>query len=146
MIATRFVLAASLIAAAGCAPSSTPRVAVSGHVTYNGAQVSDASIFFIPDIDKEGVGGNAMIWNGRYSIPAESGPSPGEFNVTIVDTRRTNPDYQTSSNAPLLPPRFAEMGELHVTIPARRSFSFDFKLSDEPDTARPALKVSGAMD
>jgi hypothetical protein len=64
----------------------------------------------------------------------------------IVDTRRVNPDYKSSSDSPLLPLRFANMGELHVTIPVRKSFSYDFRLSDEPDTPRRDLKVSGAVD
>ncbi len=75
-------------------------MALSGHVTYNGAPVSDASIFFVPDIDKEGLGGNSLVWNGRYSIPAESGPTPGEFHVMIVDSRRANPDYKASAQRP----------------------------------------------
>jgi hypothetical protein len=146
MITTRWILASSLMALVGCAPPIIPRVAVSGHVTYNGAPVSDASIFFVPDIDKDGLGGNSLIWNGRYSIPAESGPTSGEFHVMIVDSRRTNPQSKARSNSPLLPLKFADMGELHVTIPARKSFSYDFELSDEPDTPRRALKVSTAVE
>jgi hypothetical protein len=138
-------LAASLMIL-GCAPAGDPRVAMTGHVTYNGAPVSDASIFFIPDIDKEGYGANALIWNGRYSLPAELGPSPGELNVVIVDTRYDNPSLAASPKTPLLPRHFANMGGLRVVVPRRKSFSYDFELSDEPDTPRRSLKAADSAN
>jgi hypothetical protein len=38
------------------------------------------------------------------------------------------------------------MGELRVVIPRRKSFSYDFELSDEPDTPRRSLKAAGSVD
>ncbi len=137
---------AAALGLSGCAPGGEPRVAVTGQVTYNGTPVTDASIFFIPDIDKEGHGANAVIWNGRYSIAAESGPSAGELNVLFVDARRDHPSYTSSAKTPPLPLRFSDFGNLKVVIPRRKSFSYDFELSDEPDTPRRSLKGSGTDD
>ncbi len=142
-----YIVFAALLAIVGCAPGGDPRVAVTGHVTYKGAPVSGASIFFIPDIDKEGYGANALIWNGRYSIPAELGPTAGELNVIIVDARHENPNHVPDAQSPLVPRHFANMGGLRVVIPPRhKSFSYDFELSDEPDTPRRPLEAARSAE
>jgi hypothetical protein len=139
MTRTRAVIVASLIGLAGCSaePPDQRRVAVSGRVLFEGKPLSDASIIFLPDLDKQGQGGNAPIWNGRYSIPAEEGPSSGEFNVLITDLRREQGVHLSGTDRPLLPQEYAELNGLRVTIPAnRKSWGFDF------DLKRPQGEVS----
>jgi hypothetical protein len=143
-----------LVATAGCGPRDFPRVALSGHVTYKGAPLSKASISFIPDIDKEGLGASGIISGGRYSIPAESGPIAGQLHVVIQDARTEGERKAPNAAPPSFPARYAEMNELHVTIPpGTKAYSFDFKLTDEGDAPRPGseklqpvLKNSKAVD
>jgi hypothetical protein len=125
----RVLLAVPLLTViAGCYGPSTPGVAISGRVTYQGKPVREAAIFFTPDISKEGKGGQGLVTRGRYSIPSEEGPSPGEMNVIIVDPRRTNPGYKSNWTDPLLPDSYQSFKRMTVTIPARKSFSLDFDL------------------
>lgn len=129
-----------LALAAGCSRPAETGVAVSGRVTYRGKPVHDAVIFFTPDIDKKGKGGNGPIRNGYYSIPADSGPFPGEFNVMVVDPRQDRPDAFPDSTDPILPERYRQFNELRVVIPAnRKSYSFDFDLIDGRDVPRRPL-------
>ena len=141
MTTTHRLLVASFLATVGCAPKGEPRVAVSGRVTYHGQPVSGAAIVFLPDIDKEGLGANGAVTNGHYAIPAESGPSAGEFSVLIMDGR-PDAEKEKSPKSPV-PARYREVSELHVTIPRNKSISFDFDLIDEPDTPVPGLKPPG---
>jgi hypothetical protein len=46
----------------------------------------------------------------------------------IVDPRWDHPRYRGDSTDPLLPRHYRNMNELRVTIPARKSYSFDFDL------------------
>ncbi len=125
----RMLFAAPLIvAASGCYRPDEPGVAVSGRVTYKGRPIREAGIFFTPDIDKRGRGGQGIVSNGRYSIPLEEGLLPGEFNVMFVDPRWDHPKYRGNSTDPLLPEHYRDMNGLRVTIPARKSYSFDFDL------------------
>ena len=125
----RVLLAAPLFAAiAGCYTPVPPGVALSGRVTYQGKPVREAAIFFTPDIAKEGKGGQGLVRNGRYSIPSEEGPSPGELYVILIDPRQDNPKYRPDSTDPLLPERYREFTSMKVVIPNRKSYSFDFDL------------------
>lgn len=117
-----------LMSLAGCYGPATPGVAVSGRVTYQGKPVREGAIFFTPDVDKEGKGGQGLISRGRYSLPSEEGPYPGELNVIIVDPRRDNPNFKPGWTDPLIPERYRDFKSLRVTIPARKSYSFDFDL------------------
>ena len=123
------LLAAPLLASiVGCYGAETPGVAISGRVTYQGKPVREAAIFFTPDISKEGKGGQGVVKHGRYSIPSEEGPYPGELNVMIIDPRRENPNYKPGWNDPLLPDSYRSFDSMKVTIPNRKSYSFDFDL------------------
>lgn len=125
----RVLLAAALLpTVAGCYGPATPGVAISGRVTYQGKPVREAAIFFTPDISKSGKGGQGVITRGRYSIPSEEGPYPGELNVIIVDPRKDNPKYRPGWTDPILPDSYRDFSKLKVTIPARKSYSFDFDL------------------
>lgn len=125
----RALFLAPLVAATlGCSTQTEPGVAVSGRVTYQGKPVKEAAIFFTPDPDKPGKGGHGLISDGRYAIPAEDGPYPGPFNVIIVDPRRDNPSYRKDSIEPMISERYRAFGAIRVTIPARKSYSFDFQL------------------
>jgi hypothetical protein len=131
--------------AAGCYQPAEPGVAVSGRVNYRGKPVKEATIFFTPDIDKKGKGGNAEIHDGHYSIPAEEGPYPGEFNVTVVAAQDAK-GKPLPTNDPPIPERYRNFNELRVVIPERKSYSFDFELRDEADKPLRELKPAGKVD
>jgi hypothetical protein len=136
------LLAVPLVAAfAGCYRPVEPGVAVSGRVTYLGKPVN-ASISFVPDIDKSGHGGSATIANGWYSIRPEDGLIPGEFNVLIVPVDK--PGSSPTPDAATIPKKYKDMNMLRVKVPARKSFSYDFDL--EPDPPPLAVESPGAVD
>jgi hypothetical protein len=116
---------------AGCFPGANPGVAVSGRVTYQGKPVDDAMIFFRLDFDKSGRGASAYISNGRYSIPAERGPFPGEFDVEIVPVGGVAPTGNPGgpeAGAPSIPEKYNRKTELRVVIPARKEYELFFEL------------------
>jgi hypothetical protein len=116
---------------AGCFPGATPGVAVSGRVTYQGKPVDDAMIFFRVDFDKSGRGASAYISGGRYSIPADRGPFPGEFNVEIVSITKPTPQGSQAgpdAGATSIPEKYNKETTLRVIIPARKEYELLFDL------------------
>jgi hypothetical protein len=125
------VLLAAAALLAGCFPGAIPGVAVSGRVTYQGKPVDDAMIFFRVDFDKSGRGATGYISGGRFSIPADRGPFPGEFGVEIVPIgKATTPESQGGLQATTasIPEKYNNTTELRVTIPARKEFELFFDL------------------
>src|SRR5262245_29101434 len=76
---------------AGCG-SDNPlgRKALSGTVTLDGAPLAKGAIEFHP-ITEGGTQSGGLIENGRYSVPADKGATPGEYRVLISDTYETPP-------------------------------------------------------
>src|SRR5688572_29821884 len=80
-----WILLALAVLATGCGPG--PGVAVSGAVTYQGKPVEDGMIQFIPSAETQGPTAGAEIKDGKYSIPAQSGPVPGSYRVEVSSYR-----------------------------------------------------------
>lgn len=59
-----------------------PRVAVSGTVSLNGQPLPEGNIFFVGEDEKRQASG--VIANGEFSIPEETGPNVGTYQVRIV--------------------------------------------------------------
>jgi hypothetical protein len=116
---------------AGCFPGANPGVAVSGRVTYQGKPVDDAMIFFRVDFEKTGRSSSAYISGGRYSIPADRGPFPGEFNVEIVSISKPTPtgnQVTPDAGSPSIPEKYNKYTELRVVIPPRKEYELLFDL------------------
>ena len=82
-ILAALALSLAILGLAGCGSNSP--AAVEGTVTFNGAPIDNGSIGFTPIEGAkpgEGTVGGA-IHDGKYAIPAESGPKPGKYKVEI---------------------------------------------------------------
>lgn len=114
------------------------RVAVSGKVTVDGKPLVGGSIQFIPkDGDSRGAAWGEIA-GGSYAIPAETGPAPGSFNVTIVPNEDSGASPGDTSGMPGDPPPDA-LGDpkvfytpttpMDVKVVAGTANTFDFSLS-----------------
>jgi len=74
---------------AGCTKSGPERAALEGQVTFDGKPVESGAITLVPTEGTTGPSSGAEIKEGKYSIPAESGPVPGNYRVEIIATRKT---------------------------------------------------------
>jgi hypothetical protein len=85
------ILAAAVLAAAGCGSDGPPRFTVSGRVTYDGQPVPGGRILFAPDTDRgnRGPGSVAEIEDGRYRTRSDKGFVGGPCVVTIYGTDGT---------------------------------------------------------
>jgi hypothetical protein len=77
------VLAACGLAGCGGASDNLPREAISGTVTFDGQPLKHGSIQFTPVQAKDGVATGGMITAGRFDVPRDVGPVPGNYQVMI---------------------------------------------------------------
>ena len=74
----------SLTTLLGCQQGGGPdRVSISGSVTYEGAPVEGA-ISMRPAAGTTGPAAGGEIRDGRYLIPKDRGPAPGNYDATIM--------------------------------------------------------------
>ncbi|QDU05502.1 hypothetical protein V6x_52390 [Gimesia chilikensis] len=97
------------------------RTQVQGMVTFNGTPVDHGVITFIPA--GKGASAGAKIESGKFSIPQESGPSPGEYRVEIDSSVPTGKQILDTDGETMvdeytngIPPRFNRETELKVTL------------------------------
>jgi prepilin-type N-terminal cleavage/methylation domain-containing protein/prepilin-type processing-associated H-X9-DG protein len=77
----------SLLALLGCdgGTDSLPRVAISGKVTLDGKPLGKGAIAFDPDqTNANPVQVGADVVGGAFSVPRMSGPTPGNYRVSIM--------------------------------------------------------------
>lgn len=94
---TPFALILCGLTLSGCFGGSSEhieRAPVTGTVTFDGKPLPAGSIQFIPDVDASGKplrgqAVQALITEGTYELPAESGPTVGLNKVMINATRKT---------------------------------------------------------
>lgn len=115
MLATRrnvllAVLAAVSVALVGC--GGTPRGDVAGQVTLDGQPIDGGEIRFLPNV---GIPARANIVQGRYAIPAATGPSLGTVRVQVHWVRKTG--KRVPAMAPALPGTMIE--EAAESVPER---------------------------
>lgn len=111
-----------LVALAGCGKQQAfERTQVEGRVTFNGTPVEQGVITFIPAA--KGASAGAKIESGMFSIPQESGPSPGEYRVEIDSSVPTGKQILDTDGETMvdeytngIPPRFNRQTELTVTL------------------------------
>jgi hypothetical protein len=105
-------------------PSSGNRVAVAGNVTRGGKPIGPASIMFSPEKGSNALGAGGGIKNGRYEIPADSGPTPGIKYKVIIETIVGIP----SEKIPRDQYKGSEKFELTAEIPAKGSKELNFEV------------------
>jgi hypothetical protein len=134
--------ACAALAAAGCGGS--PRGAVQGKVTVNGAPLEEGTIAFVGLEGTAGPSAGAKVVQGAYAIPADKGPFAGEYQVQIRAYRPTGQkvwDGMGDDRAPAMkrqtvekmesyvPARYNDASELRATIKAGAVNVHDFDLT-----------------
>jgi hypothetical protein len=107
-----------LLAAAGCGAATDhgDRAPVAGTVTVKGKPLDvAATLYFDPPKGQDGIGAAAEVADGKFTIPADMGPTPGkQYKVKLI----TAPGIP----APGTPPAQIRRSEQYVTtvdVPAR---------------------------
>lgn len=121
------VLCSMTIVAAGCGGvSHGDRVPLEGTVTVKGEPLDvNATIYFNPPAGQSGIGSSAHVSGGKFSIPEESGPSPGQtLDVTVI-TAPGIPSDGTPKDQIKLPATY----KTTVTIPTRDEGQKELQIS-----------------
>lgn len=116
------LLCSAVLCLTGCGKSDTfERTQVEGMVTLNGEPVNQGVITFIPT--GKGASAGANLESGKFVIPAETGPSPGEYRVEIDSSVPTGKQILDTDGETMvdefengIPPRFNRQTELKVTL------------------------------
>lgn len=127
-----------ILACEGCGGyDSQGRLPVTGRVTLNGIPLERGSIRFEPQDGQQSIVSGAMIVEGQYTIPGETGLPPGKYLVRIhaSDSGRRHssssadapgPDAFRVSSTELIPPEFNTKSEQIVEVrTGRNDFKFD---------------------
>ena len=110
------------------------RLALSGHVTFEGKPLDLGTIDFRPLQGSKGVASGAAIRDGQYQIEAQRGLPPGKYEVRIFSSRDdTSPlpeGVEPGGMRPAierLPPSVNIETKLEVTVSAdaKNEFNFD---------------------
>ena len=124
MRAASLLLALFCVFSIGCFPSSKrpSGQAVSGKVTLDGTPMTDVLLVFTP-VEVGAVGATALVQNGEFSCPKESGPSAGKMKVSFTPIQPDLEDYEAirgRGDDPFsqveLPPRLLKPGTLEVEV------------------------------
>ena len=135
----------ALLAALGCGGSADglDRRAVTGTVTLDGAPLPSGMISFDPADGSPGaVSAGAVITDGSYSIPADSGPTPGKYKVSVRSSPSTPelaPDQAPGDEPPpkkgadkdLIPEKYNAKSTLTAEIPESGSQPINFELDSK---------------
>jgi len=123
-----------LIAATnGCGPDNPlGRKPLSGTVTLDGSPLEKGTIEFQP-LDG-GVQSGNLISEGKYSIPAHQGATPGKYRVVIIDTYDTPPmkegqmpgDDLPPPPKAKIPPSWNSKSQQSIEVKKEGPFKFDF--------------------
>lgn len=130
------LLMAICLTTIGCSGNSSEKLPVYGIVNIDGAPVEDGTIVFVNLAKSSRV--QTQIKNGKYSIPADRGLSPGEQIVSIEAYKQStkkaaNASGYLVSNTGLveqvLPPKYNQKSELKVLVDSTATSEHDFDLS-----------------
>jgi hypothetical protein len=128
-------MAALLIGIAGCGYGAKSRVPVQGKVVFQGAPVDDGVITFVPTTG-EGTKAGGPIKDGKYSLPAGEGPTPGTYRVEITWNKKTgkmigtpgDADVKMAETAQVIPTQYNSNSTLTADIKAQaNTVDFDLK-------------------
>jgi len=116
------VLCSSVLGFVGCGNQDTfERTQVEGMVTLNGTPIEQGVITFIPS--GKGASAGANIELGKFVIPKEKGPSPGDYRVEIDSSVRTGKQIMATDGETMvdefengIPQKFNRLTELTVTL------------------------------
>ena len=127
----------------GCGGTpSIGRKAVTGSVNMDGKPLDYGSINFEPmSGNSKQIGAGAVIENGKYSIPADQGLTPGKYRVAITAPTGGKPGappkgesaeegMKRAGTPPTerLPAKYNVESELTADVTEKASAVFDFKV------------------
>ncbi|QDV38861.1 hypothetical protein [Tautonia plasticadhaerens] len=128
------ILIVSMLVLAGCSGGDElPREAVSGEVTLGGEPLSEGMIQFEPS-GGQATGGGAVIRDGSYEIPGDTGLVPGSYRVSISSSSGGSADTSAAPGAPgammqeRIPARYNAQSELVAEVTEGGDNTFDFPL------------------
>lgn len=130
------VFAILLSSVIGCGPSGPQRAVVFGTVTYDGKEVGDGEISFIPKAETSGSGGGSRITLGQYRIDLGGGVLLGDYKVSIVGYELApgaEPppaiiDINTPRGKKFLPAKYNIKTELDISISENSDVEANFDL------------------
>jgi hypothetical protein len=152
-----FVAVAGLVAA-GCGGSDAdtrPRQAVSGDVALDGQPLAAGEVMFDPKSRADGVGAQGHVVDGKFSISADQGPTPGNYIVRVyagaaasteTAVKKKLGDTKRDIDGPVMkdpiPLRFNTNSTLGAEVKAGGPNAFKFELDSKPDP-KPAKSAPG---
>lgn len=110
------------------------RIGVSGTVTYQGANLADGWITFVPKDSSKGAQEAAHITEGKYDLPTANGLLPGEYKVAITATEPSGKPAADAAPGPprrgksLIPDDYNRNSKLSIEVSADGKRVFDFNL------------------
>lgn len=136
------ILCLSLTVFSGCSNSSDPlnRQAVSGTVTLDGEDLDEGAITFAPNSATAGnaTATGAVITEGKFQIPKESGLAPGEYRVSITSPEshsdRTGDDLMNNPGPPSrdrVAKKYNLNSELKASVQSGEPNKFDFDVTSK---------------
>lgn len=124
-------LVAALAVTAGCAKKDPfGRQPLEGAVTWQGKPIAVGTITLEP-AEGQPAGAKAAIREGKFSMPRESGPCPGKYNVWLRAFDHAGEDVNGPPPKEILPPQFRQAPATQVTIEKvddKKSNTFNFDL------------------
>jgi hypothetical protein len=131
------VLALGSVLLCGCSEPGPKRYAISGEVTLDGSPVNQATIVFTPK--DAGLAAAASIFDGQFSLPADAGPTQGEFGVRInpleaeLDESQHLPaQLSRLDRRPRIPKHYQQNGTLTAIVTGEPNQSLRFELVSRP--------------
>ena len=124
--------AATVLLAVGCGKTDHgDRLPISGTVSVVGQPLDvKATIYFDPIQGETGVGSSGEVSEGRFAIPAETGPTPGlTYKVTLI----TSPGIP-AEGTPNDQIKQSERYEQQVEVPARDAEDAELAIDFETKT------------
>jgi len=80
---TIFLIALPLVGSFGCGKSDPfQRQPIRGNVTWKGKPIQYGSVVLEP-AEKQGAGAMAPIRDGKFELPRQAGPSPGNYALWV---------------------------------------------------------------
>jgi len=118
----------------GCGQGAGGRLGVSGTVRFQGAPLQTGTIEFASADAKQLSG--STITDGKYSVPADKGLTPGKYTVRIsaaqdagaAPTGPPGPESMTQQAKALIPPQYNVDSTLTAEVTEGGSNVFDFDL------------------
>ena len=125
----------SLVASIGCGDSSGRRE-VSGTVTFAGEPLKEGRLSLRPLA--QGPSAGCEIIDGKFHIPSQKGPKPGEHKVSIQAYQETgrmiasasDPRQKVAEVANKLPAKYAFNSELRMLVDSDGDNYFEFNLEN----------------